>query len=228
MEEEDFSNNEINPKILSPSEMDSVSQISSNKRQREKIRNSSVWDHFKRDKVKGNVACAHCEKTFSNNTSTGSLLKHYQKLHSQNFQSEEESESDIKSIDNGTKITDFYKKINSKKSKLDIPELLFNWIISSQQPWTVVEEESFRTFIRALNKEFIMTSSKSLANKLESTYQEKNKLVQEYLIQLPSKISLTFDGWTSMSQEPFLGITGFFHIRFYYSKVLWQLSFGGI
>ena len=78
---------------------------------------------------------------------------------------------------------------------------MIDWIITSQQPWRVVEETSFKELLKNLNPLFKIPTAKTISN------EQKNK-VQQYLRNLSNKISLTTDGWTSMTQESFLSITG--------------------
>ena len=85
---------------------------------------------------------------------------------------------------------------------------MIDWIIASQQPWRVVEETSFKELLKNLNPLFKIPTAKTISNYMDIIYDEQKKKVQQYLRNLSNKISLTTDGWTSMTQESFLSITG--------------------
>ena len=93
-----------------PSDLDcSISQVSL---KRERKKESSVWNHFEKDKSK-KITCKYCHKNFSEKSSTGSLLKHYQIKHQK--ENELDSEFENKSPGRNKKISEFFstnKKIS--------------------------------------------------------------------------------------------------------------------
>jgi len=55
-----------------------------------------------------------------------------------------------------------------------------------------------------------LPSSKEISGLVDHHFHSDKKKLFDYLQRFPGKISLTLDGWTSITQEPFLGITGKF------------------
>ena len=191
----------INGSILSEElgASDSASQFSYNKK-RKNPRESKVWNYFSSEK--GKFKCNSCDKEFSSNSSTSTLKNHYEKFHA--------SKSDIPNNDE-KKIYGYFPPI-AQKTYIDA---FINFLILSRQPFSLVEEHAFQNFCRILNPNFKLPCRKTLTSLINNAYMDKKIKIQSYLQNLSSKLSLTFDGWTSPNNEPILGISGTNLNRFY-------------
>lgn len=154
---------------------------------------SSIWDHILEEGEK--FQCKYCSTIFSKKSSTSTLIYHMRKAHE------------------NLEITDSPKK---KRNELKEPYLetrihekatndLLNFIIDDYQAFNIVENEFFKIFLKNFNYE--PPGRSYVKNQIMKIYQEKKKIIIDYLTKLDCLISLTFDLWTSNSNIPYLGIT---------------------
>ena len=97
---------------------------------------SDVWQHF--DNNEDNSTCKYCKKTYSKNTSTTILRRHYEKNHKKKI--------------NKTKQTTLQFSTSTphpNEIMRDKTSSIIEWIILDLQPFSVVESESF---IKLINK----------------------------------------------------------------------------
>ncbi len=83
---------------------------------------------------------------------------------------------------------------------------LLKWIILSNQPFSVVEEDAFLELIQTLNPSAEVISNKTIKADLTATYFENVEEIKQLLKTIPGKISLTIDMWSSKNVLPFLAI----------------------
>ena len=87
---------------------------------------------------------------------------------------------------------------------------LIQWIVLSQQPFTIVEETSFLNFLQALYPRIKLPVANTIKNHLINYHKNGIEIIQEILQNLPGKISFTTDLWTSPSAKNFMAITAHF------------------
>jgi hypothetical protein len=86
---------------------------------------------------------------------------------------------------------------------------LLKFIISSNQPFSLVEEPDFRELINYTSKQnplVAVSSRRTIRSDLEKLHGQEKANLRKFLNSNESKISFIVDGWTSSSQIPFLGI----------------------
>ncbi|GBC26953.2 zinc finger BED domain-containing protein RICESLEEPER 2-like [Rhizophagus irregularis DAOM 181602=DAOM 197198] len=120
-----------------------------------------------------------------------------------------------------TKHNDIYSEISqltSALNKLEISEpLIFTqesfrndlvyWIISDEQPFTIVQNLLFQKMIIRLNSEVKIPSADTIHNDIIKIFKDEKEFIKKKLQEIPSKVSITLDAWTSKNQISFLGIT---------------------
>ena len=203
----------------------SDSSISKKNRKTERKQTSIVWRENHMTKDSKNVTCKYCKQTFSLSTSSGVLIKHLRKEHSEKVPNEDSEDEESlsgepekkRNISNThLKISDFYKP----SQKVDFNDYLVKWVVQTQKPWAVVEEPIFREMIIAaltlVNPSLKLPSAKQMAGFVDQRFTVHKEKLLNYFRNFPGKISLTLDGWTSITQEPFLGITGKFEFKIKY------------
>lgn len=93
----------------------------------------------------------------------------------------------------------------SKEKKLPFEEAILNWIVSTCQPFTCVEQPSFKAMLRAAGFEDSIpgadTVSRRLCLRLDALDSELRILMAS-----ASSIALSLDGWTSQNSLPMLAI----------------------
>jgi len=84
---------------------------------------------------------------------------------------------------------------------------LLNWIIIDQQPFTLVENQSFQKFISIIQPRYKLPSRHTLKEMVLSKFKAAREKIRNYLKLSTSKISFTIDMWTSISSLGILAIT---------------------
>lgn len=87
-------------------------------------------------------------------------------------------------------------------------EALLKWIVLCDQPFSVVNKPAFIELIETLNPEAEVVSDKTIRSDLMSKYGEMIQEMKTVTSEIPGKISLTIDGWTSSNVLPFATIRG--------------------
>ncbi|CAG7734029.1 unnamed protein product, partial [Allacma fusca] len=87
---------------------------------------------------------------------------------------------------------------------------LANFIVCTNQPFAIVEDESFREYTKfclGLNvKKIDIPGRTTLKASIDERYLQARQNLKEELKRVQSKVSLIIDGWTSKTQHSFLGI----------------------
>ena len=137
-EDEDYeeSNSEITTAIV---EVGTEIEETSSARSKE-LKHARVWKHFEKKTIENEdgqtesfILCHICEGHFSANNSTTTLERHLKSKHLDVYNNLEQVEISLKS---------WTAEIQKEKHKLFI-----NWIITDQQPFTIVEDQNFKKFI---------------------------------------------------------------------------------
>ncbi len=85
-------------------------------------------------------------------------------------------------------------------------EALVNMIVRDGQPFSVVEDEVFRSFASILDPTHIIPGRKALKAMVEARYQRtKQKAIAE--VKQASAMSLTADMWTSVNTDAHVAVT---------------------
>lgn len=113
--------------------------------------------------------------------------------------------SEKKSMKNLFKNIIPYDKNSKKKKNLD--QKLAMMIAKDFQPLSLVEDEGFRDFVKALNPKYEIISRKILTNSVLPECYEMAKKNLKNLLEKAHAVSLTIDGWTSNANESYVGIT---------------------
>lgn len=104
---------------------------------------------------------------------------------------------------------DVRKPIPLKISQ-DIDLQLLKVICNEYQPFSVVENEEFRKFVKMLNPSYQLPSRKTISySLLPSAYNEMVEKVK-LLVQNTPAVCLTCDGWTDLNNVTFYAITAHF------------------
>ena len=161
---------------------------------------SPIWNFFTREEetiedeivkyIRCNVGGCHLSGTNSTTTLERHLkAKHkdaYDRLHNQQVENIEPWPSKVQ-----------------KENHV----FLLNWIVIDQQPFTVVENQSFQKFLSMVQPRYRLPSRHTLKDMILSNFEAARKKICNHLQAFRSKISLTIDMWTSISALGILAIT---------------------
>ena len=158
-------------------------------------KNSDVWNHF--DVIEERSKCKYCTKSYSKNTSTSILWRHYYKEHDKKSGSKTKQ-----SLLQFPIITPHPDNIMHEKT-----ESLIEWIVLDLQPFSVVESESFIKMVNKLDPHYRLSSRHTIKRSIIQKFDQNRNLILEHLQNVTSKISLTCDIWSSIKMESFIAIT---------------------
>ena len=97
--------------------------------------------------------------------------------------------------------------VNKKTSQLEKKQAVIDWIILDIQPFKVVEGEAFRNMISNFDPNYQLPTRNTIKNFIIKSFNERKNLVKNYIKNIPGKVSITTDIWSSLKNESFLGIT---------------------
>lgn len=98
-----------------------------------------------------------------------------------------------------------YDKSSERKKKLDNEVALF--IARDMQPFSVVEDAGFKSLLKSFDPRYELPSRKRLTDVLIPDLYKKAKANLKKLLSTTDVISITTDGWTSVANESYLGVT---------------------
>lgn len=167
---------------------------------------SRVMKKAKKGKGKGeeilHFKCKYCVKEFQG-PSNSSLLQHLRQNHQRKC-------PELLPKENSTKPTrKFFDKAKMKKpfdQDIFMGKLL-KWIVRSDQPFSIVDDEDFNDMLEYLKTDITVHSRRTFMRRLEELYDERKDKLKKELHKFTSKFSLTCDVWTSKNQLSFFGFT---------------------
>ena len=180
--------------------LDSASNISNTtKRTR-----SEVWDHFvvsAEDKTK--AICKHCPKHKNQYAyvrgGTTNLMSHLKGQHKDKVNPELRDSKQ-------PRIDEIIQKQPVFNPEI-FEELLVDWIVLDDQPFTAVESESFRKLLKLLKPNLKIVSADTIRRRINDKFQKKINDMKKLYESLDCKVSFTTDCWTSPNMIAFMGIT---------------------
>ena len=82
-----------------------------------------------------------------------------------------------------------------------------NWIIFNNIPLNVVQSEHFHKLIKELDPAFVLPDVKSIKQLIHKAYNNTIVVIQDFLENYSTLVSLTTDMWTGRNRLGFLGVT---------------------
>lgn len=105
------------------------------------------------------------------------------------------------------KMTHFTNRSMSLNKSKEIDQQLVCLVASDYLPFALVENEEFKKFVKMLNPSYVIPSRKTVSQVLlTQVYNKLSEIVKEDLKQATA-ISITTDGWTSVSNDCYLALT---------------------
>ncbi|XP_077972201.1 E3 SUMO-protein ligase ZBED1-like [Styela clava] len=171
-------------------------------------RKSPVWRHFtppaKDDDERQYVVCKRCGDKLSYHATTSNLLAHIKRRHV-TICLNPDNRSDL-------------DESSSKQSKLElirpilpaqqekITSLVVDFIVKDMRPLSTIEGTHFKRLMGHVAPNYSLPSRRTITRRVEEEYCEK-KMELKRLLENIKHMSLTFDAWTSVKMEAYLGIT---------------------
>src|SRR5207248_3279746 len=149
---------------------------------------SDVWDFVDKKTRK----CPSCGKIFKKKTGTSSIRSHLQ------------SHGMLLIKEHQTTLDDFVKK---KVTQSEKKQAVLDWIILDMQPSKVVEGEAFQNMISSFDPNLQLPTRNTIRKFIIKSFEKRKNLIKSYIQNIPGKVSITTDLWSSLKNESFLGIT---------------------
>lgn len=90
--------------------------------------------------------------------------------------------------------------------KQELDEALVNMVVKDSQPFSIVDDTSFKEFVALLDPTYTVPSRKTLKIMVNRRY-EQEKTNAKALVQRVEAVSLTADMWTSIAMDAYLAVT---------------------
>ena len=155
---------------------------------------SRAWDHYARlpdfNGIKL-VKCHYCVKQYVvSNGSTGNLWRHVKTAHPTRIDTQEPADEQV--------------PVYTDDAFRDV---LVEWIVVDDQPFSKVESRGHRKKIRLLNPRAKVPSARTLRRDIRKRFKREKARVCGVLHGVPGRLSFAVDAWTSPNMHAFLGIT---------------------
>ncbi|MGI8582739.1 MAG: hAT transposon family protein [Chitinophagaceae bacterium] len=98
------------------------------------------------------------------------------------------------------------QNVISADSQKNIDEKLVRWIIRDSQSFNIVENPPFIDFVNSLNENYKLINRKQVCTYIHQLYESKLIITKQIISNINSKISISFDIWTSNNQKSYLGL----------------------
>jgi hypothetical protein len=159
-----------------------------------------IWNYFSWNRDNTGIICNICEKPYSSSTGVSTIKGHFAKYHKNEWEQIE--------LQNILPIKPFeLYGIKDENKIAAISSILLRWIICYQLPFSIVEDDDFKTLIAALNPLYKLPSRQTISIKIQSIYEKQCESIKEYFKNHNSKVSLTTDVWTACTNQAYMSIT---------------------
>lgn len=186
---------------------------------------STVWMYFKRpDKQDGRAICKLCSGSFSTTGGgTTALRNHLNRKHFAALALKKEgeskassySQSDIRIFGSSTNVTK-YSANHPRKKGIDLRLALM--VARDFQPYSIVNDAGFREIMEYMDPRYQLPCRQTLTNQIVPQIHENCKLAVADIFNNVKYIVLSFDGWSSVAQDAYIGIVG------HYIDDNWQMK----
>ncbi|XP_017477134.1 PREDICTED: zinc finger BED domain-containing protein 1-like [Rhagoletis zephyria] len=177
-----------------------------------RIKISSVWKYFNKSDDKKLAKCVKCAREYKTSGNTTNLRDHLKRMHPNIEKDEDEFSTTSSSCRTSSRsVSSFFKRAieydSSSQRKADIDVALASLIGEGMQPFNLVEDTSFRNFVKVLDPRYVLPSKNTLKNVfVKNMYDEKKIKLQEHLNAV-EHVAITTDLWTSAANEAFITLT---------------------
>lgn len=162
----------------------------------------TTWSRNGKDLKKDRLfKCKRCSWSSTDSARRGSttnLATHLYKKH------RIKQESTIPS----SSMTTLDQFVRPSEPKLDMEQALLRLVVETMQPFTVVEQPTFKALFDAAGLSLPIRSADTLRNLIQADFVEKRSNLQRDLAVSCSTVALSLDLWASEHEKPIVGIIG--------------------
>ena len=176
------------------------------RRSRKRKLTSDIWDDFNAiyddDGRLMQGQCIHCDAIFPTDKKAGSSQCRRHRLVCTEKAMMDEVISNMQPGDARIPVLKRFKYDREKAF-----HELVRMIVLHELPFRIVEYEGFRRFVASLNPSFILMSRTTIKNDCMAEFGKQKLELLEVLKNLPSRVSLTADLWTSNQELGYICVT---------------------
>ncbi|XP_064094813.1 E3 SUMO-protein ligase ZBED1-like [Macrobrachium nipponense] len=181
---------------------------------------SVIWNYLEKDiKAPMKAKCMKCMEKLQCSKNTSNLFKHLCKKHPLEYDNAmEEKEAHVPvnptaavkqpSIQETIQKTLQYPH-DSEKAKL-LDKHLINMITIDMQPASIVEDDGFRKFVKALDGCYNLHSGRKIMREMLPKMYNETRIKLAKLLDEAKSVTITTDIWTSRKTQAFICFTGHF------------------
>jgi hypothetical protein len=165
---------------------------------------SPAWKYFndKTSQYPGRPVCCKCQKVIGKDTGISTLKRPHSSAH----------KIMIENVKNTLKTQSVlnFKRIDPwpEKEKNERDNAMVEWIIGDAQPFRTVENLQFRKMINTLDSRYQVPDKNGIKDLVMDYFEAKRDNIRYDLNNIPGKISLTADIWTStFNNDAYPGLT---------------------
>jgi len=177
------------------------SDYSRNDSKRAGQRTSIVWEFFSEEKNNDEVVaivCNICQKKWKPGNTTGTLAIHLNNKHHRNISLRQQTLLRF--------VATPYTQKEAKRTD-EINKKVVDFITCCQLPFSVVDNKYFKEMLSVLDPRYRIFCRQTLSSEIISQFQDTRKKMINLFEDISSKISVTCDIWTSISNQSYLGVT---------------------
>ena len=166
---------------------------------------SDVWKHFV-DKNETTAKCAVCDAIIRHHGNTTNLREHLNRRHSTVYQPGASTSTGSPSVSSF-----FPKKIDPSGAKAKaITEHIVNVCVKDLRPFNIVKDAGFRDLIKHAWPTYQIPKRETIRELIMLRHTNGIKTLKSDLekVNIDSDVSITTDGWTSITQDSYYTITG--------------------
>ena len=193
---------------------------------------SVVWEHFILKKTTAGTTeryfCKYskCDTSYSKNSATTAMIAHLQNNHElklivekteinkdrvmqEKRDRDDGSESDEDESISLRQVTSTFtdKSKYGQQTQKELDQLLLCFIVQDVQAFHLCSSVPFRNLVEKLDPKWVMPSRQTIREHINLAYIKEKDSIKNMLEKIESKVSLTTDGWDSLSVDQYLGLT---------------------
>ncbi len=196
------------PLTFEISSVENSLRVNTTSKQRSK--KSLVWDFFKNlgvnsENIDIGHQCNDCGQIFSSRSSTGTLKSHL-KGHKGLLDGFSREKQQL--LNFNTTLNSISNENISEMQTDNITIMIAHWLVKESLPFSTVESKTFLQTLQYINSNVKLPTRNTFIAVLKDVYKSMKFSLKKKLKNIPGKISITLDIWTSRSNMPFLAITG--------------------
>jgi hypothetical protein len=192
------------------------------------IEQSRIWDHGDAyvaldSPDKPFWICDICDSaiTIPPNQASSNMIRHLKKYHNillkrtQSDREDEEGSEAVESIETPSirQTPPIFSALMARINVDKFRNLLVQWIVQQQIPYSAVEQAQFRELLLELQptlERYLVKSHNTISSWVDGEYKQAQAALKTQFNMALSRIHISFDIWTSPSALPILGICAHF------------------